>query len=82
MDDDNFAERPVSLIVVNTDFHFKWSERRKRLIPVFVHRSIRRGHHLLLPASSAVGTKCNNISKALAILELLRHRLKEEQINI
>lgn len=79
VDDDNFAERPISLIVVHADFHFKWRERREGLVPVFVHGGVCRRHHLLLPASGPVGTKCDNVPKALAILELLRYRLQTKE---
>lgn len=82
MDDDNFAERSVALIVVHSNLHFKRGERREGLVPVLVHRGVRRGHHLLLPASRPVGTKGNDIAKALAVLELLRHRLKIKRSEI
>lgn len=79
MDDDNFAKWPIALIVVDTNLHFKGGKRREGLIPVFVHRRVCGSHHLLLPPSCPVGTKCNNIPKTLTILELLRHRLKTQK---
>lgn len=79
MDDDNFAKWPISLIVVDTNLHFKGGKRREGLVPVFVHRRVCGSHHLLLPPSCPVGTKCNNIPKTLTILELLRYRLKTQK---
>lgn len=76
VDDDNFAERPISLIVVHSNLHFKWGKRRESLVSVLVRRRVSWSNHLLLPASGSIGTKCNDIPKALTILELLRHRLK------
>lgn len=75
VDDDDFAERPVSLVVVHPNLHFKSSQGWECLVPVFVHGGVGRGHHLLLPASGSVGAECNDIPKALAVLELLRHGL-------
>ncbi len=79
VDDDNFAERPVSLIVVHANLHFKRGERRESLVSVFVCRGVGRSHHLFLPASGSVGTKRDNVPKALTILKLLRNRLKTQE---
>lgn len=79
VDDDNFAEWPISLIVVHSNLDFKGGEGRESLISVFVCGRISRSHHLLLPSAGPVGTKRNNVPEALAILELLRHRLKTSE---
>lgn len=76
VNDDDFAERPVSFIVVDSHLHFERSERGERLVSVLVHGGVCRGHHLLLPASGSVGPKGNDVPEALAVLELLRHRLE------
>lgn len=76
VDDDNPAERPVSLVVVHADLHFKRGERREGLVSVFVRRGVRRRHHLLLPASGSVGAEGDDVPKALAVLELFGHGLK------
>lgn len=76
VDDDIFAERPVALVVVNSHFDFERCERGKRLVSVLVRRGVRRGHHLLLPASGAVGAEGDDVPEPLAVLELLRHGLK------
>lgn len=76
VNDDNLAERPVSLIVVDANLHFKGSQWGESLISVLIHGRVRRSHHLFLPASGSIGTKGNYVPEALAILELLRNRLE------
>lgn len=76
MNDDNFAERPVSFIVVDSHLHFERGQRGESLVSVFIHGGVCRGHHLLLPASGSIGPKRNDVPEALAVLELLRHRLE------
>lgn len=75
MDDHDSAEGPVALVVVHPDLDFEGGERRERLVPVFVHGGVGRGHHLLLPASGPVGAERHDVAEALAVLELLGHRL-------
>lgn len=75
MDDHHSAEGPVALVVVHPDLHFEGGEWRERLVPVFVHGGVGRGHHLLLPASGPVGAERHDVAEALAVLELLGHRL-------
>lgn len=75
VDDHHSAERPVALVVVNPDLHFEGGQRWERLVPVFVHGGVGRGHHLLLPASGPVGAERHDVAEALAVLELLGHGL-------
>lgn len=76
VNDDNFAEWPVSLIVVDSNLHFKRSQWGESLISVLIHGWVCWSHHLFLPASGSIGTKGNDVPEAFAILELLRHRLE------
>lgn len=76
VNDDNLAERPVSLIVVDANLHFKGSQWGESLISVFIHGRVCRSHHLFLPASGSISAKGNDVPETLAILELLRNGLE------
>lgn len=79
VDDHDSAEGPVALVVVHPDLHLEGGQRRERLVPVLVHGGVGRGHHLLLPASGPVGAERHDVAEALAVLELLGHRLRASE---
>lgn len=76
VDGHHLAEGAISLVVVDPNLHLKGSQRREGLVPVLEGGGVGRGHHLFLPTSCPVGPECHDVSEALPVLELLRHRLK------
>lgn len=82
-DDYNLAERPITFIIINTNFDFKGCERRDTFVSVNELGSVRRSNHFLLPATCSIRSECHYVAEAFPILKLFWYWLKKNnRVNI
>lgn len=77
-DDHNRTEGAIAFIIINTNFDFKGCERGDTFISVNEFWSLRRCHHLLLPATCSVGSESHYVAEAFPILKFFWYWLKKD----